>query len=73
MSDSTVAVGSSGVTLGGLVFVVLLVLKLTGLAQVSWFWVFFPLWFGFALFIAAMAAIAALVAVVAGIKALLKK
>lgn len=41
------ATASSGVGLGGLVFVVLLVLKLTGLAPaLTWFWVFFPLWIG---------------------------
>lgn len=42
-SDGKVNV-SGGIGLGGLVFCVLLVLKLTGLVQLSWFWVFFPLW-----------------------------
>ena len=41
-----------GFGLGGLVFLVLLVLKLTGVAQLSWFWVFFPLWIIPALFLA---------------------
>lgn len=46
MSDGStkVQVGGSGIGLGGLVFLVLLVLKLTGTAAISWFWVFFPLW-----------------------------
>lgn len=29
--------------LGGLTFIVLLVIKLAGIAAISWFWVFFPL------------------------------
>ena len=35
-------------SLSGTVFVVLLLLKLTAAAAISWFWVFFPLWIGFA-------------------------
>lgn len=42
-SDKKVNVGG-GIGLGGIVFCILLVLKLTGAAQISWFWVFFPLW-----------------------------
>jgi len=33
--------------LSGLVFLLLLALKLTG-TPIGWFWVFFPLWIGFA-------------------------
>lgn len=40
-SNSTTS--SGGINLFGLTFVVLLVLKLTGWASISWFWVFFPL------------------------------
>ena len=30
--------------LGFIVFVVFLILKLVGVTEMSWFWVFFPLW-----------------------------
>lgn len=33
-------------SLSGMTFLVLLVLKLCNLAEVTWFWVFFPLWIG---------------------------
>jgi hypothetical protein len=42
---------SIGPGLGTLTFLVLLVLKLTGLANMTWFWVFFPLWIIPAVFI----------------------
>jgi len=35
--------------LGTIVFIVLLILKLTGTSAISWFWVFFPLWIGLAI------------------------
>jgi len=44
MSEDTTVRASGGIGLFGLTFVVLLVLKLTNLAQITWFWVFFPLW-----------------------------
>jgi hypothetical protein len=37
------ATAGGGIGLAGLLFVVLLVLKLTGLATLSWWWVFSPL------------------------------
>lgn len=37
------------------IFVVLLVLKLTGIANISWFWVFFPLWCGIAFVVIVLA------------------
>lgn len=43
------ASASGGIGLFGLTFVVLLVLKLTGLAQISWWWVFAPVIAGFSL------------------------
>lgn len=36
--------GNTGFSLVGLTFLALLILKLTGLADITWFWVFFPLW-----------------------------
>lgn len=35
--------------LGTLLCIVFLVLKLTGVLSISWFWVFFPLWASIAL------------------------
>lgn len=42
---------SSGIGLGGILFVVFLVLKLTGFIDWSWWWVTAPLWIPFALVI----------------------
>lgn len=41
--------GSSGVGLGGLLLVVFIVLKLTGVIGWSWWWVCSPLWIPIAL------------------------
>lgn len=43
---------SSGVSLSMVLFVVFLILKLTGLINWSWWWVTLPLWGGIALLIA---------------------
>lgn len=42
---------SSSIGLGGVVFVVFLILKLIGKITWSWWWVTFPLWIGFAVWI----------------------
>ena len=47
---------SSGIGLGGMIFIVFLVLKLGGIGQVanwSWWWVFSPLWIPFVIVILA--------------------
>jgi hypothetical protein len=47
-------VNKSGVSLGGLIFVVFLTLKLAGIGQVatwSWWWVTSPLWIGVAIYL----------------------
>ena len=38
--------GSSGLGLGTVLTLIFLVLKLMGLTQMSWFWVFFPMGLG---------------------------
>ena len=58
---------SGGIGLGGLLFVVFLVLKLTGVIAWSWWWVTAPLWIPVALVIA----IIVVVAVIGGIVALI--
>tara|TARA_R110002012_G_scaffold107446_5_gene249383 strand:+ start:2899 stop:3099 length:201 start_codon:yes stop_codon:yes gene_type:complete len=48
--------GSSGIGLGGMIFIVFLILKLGGIGQVanwSWWWVCSPLWIPFVLIILA--------------------
>lgn len=45
-SSTKIQLGGGSLSLGAIVFLVLLVLKLTGTAAISWFWVFFPLWIG---------------------------
>lgn len=44
-------VSSGGVSLGGVLFIVFLVLKLTGHIDWSWLWVTAPLWIPIGLFI----------------------
>ena len=47
---------NSGIGLGGVIFIVFLVLKLGGIGQVanwSWWWVFSPLWIPFVIVILA--------------------
>ena len=47
-------VNKSGISLGGLVFIVFLALKLAGIGQVatwSWWWVTSPLWIGVAIYL----------------------
>ena len=63
MSEQKVVVRSGGIGLGGLLFVVFLVLKLTGVIAWSWWWVTAPLWGPLAilLLIAAIAGIVYLV------------
>ena len=39
--------GGSGLGLGSVIFLILLILKLFGVITISWFWVFFPLIVGF--------------------------
>ena len=71
MQENSVKVVSSGglglESMGFITFIVLMILKLTGpLANVSWFWVTFPLWvpiaFGLAIWL-----IAILILVIIGI------
>lgn len=40
---------SSGIGFGGMLAIVFIVLKLTGVINWSWWWVLSPLWLGFAL------------------------
>lgn len=45
MRDDNIKKGGSSIGIGTIVFIVLLILKLTGVAPgLTWFWVFFPLW-----------------------------
>lgn len=45
MRDDNIKKGGSSIGIGTIIFIVLLVLKLTGAVPgLTWFWVFFPLW-----------------------------
>ncbi len=45
MRDNNIKKGGSSIGIGTIIFIVLLILKLTGTAPgLTWFWVFFPLW-----------------------------
>ena len=46
MSNSN---SGGGISLCGIIFIVLLILKLFGLISISWWWVFSPLIIGFAI------------------------
>lgn len=48
MSDSSSK--SGGISFAGALFLIFLVLKLTGVITWSWWWVTAPLWGGFAIF-----------------------
>ena len=43
MKDNNRVIVENGVSFLGLLFIVLLALKLTNFIDISWFWVFFPL------------------------------
>lgn len=60
---------SGGIGLGGAVFLVFLVLKLTGVIGWSWWWVTVPLWGGLAILLA----IAVLLLVGLGIARVLRR
>ena len=53
MADSQSA-ASSGIGLGGALFITFLVLKLTHVISWSWLWVTAPLWGGLAIFFAVL-------------------
>ena len=44
-----IQIGGGSLSLGMVLFIVFLVLKLTGVIAWSWWWITAPLWFGFAL------------------------
>ena len=52
-----VTTSSSSISLGGVLFIVFLVLKLTDVIDWSWWWVTAPLWAGLAVFAVLMAGI----------------
>ena len=50
MAEETTKVRSGGLGLGTILFLIFLVLKLTGHVTWSWVWVTSPLWISFAVF-----------------------
>lgn len=71
MSDSRTAAGGGGVSVGFILFVVFLVLKLTHNINWSWWWVTCPLWGPVAFGVAIVILILAVAIPVAIIKALI--
>ncbi len=51
MNNDRVQYSGGGIGFGGVLFIVFLVLKLTGHITWSWWWVFSPLWIPFAIVI----------------------
>jgi len=66
LMSENVQVQGGGIGLGGVLFVVFLVLKLIGVITWSWWWVTAPLWIPFVIIIA----VVIVVAIGAGIAAL---
>ena len=54
MSNSNISASSGGVSFGGALFFVFLVLKLTGHITWAWWWVASPLWIPFAIVLIAI-------------------
>jgi hypothetical protein len=68
-----IKVSSGGCSLGMVLFLIFLVLKLTGVIAWSWWWVTCPLWIGIAIILAIVACVFCIAAIGVGIAALLKK
>jgi hypothetical protein len=68
-----IKVSSGGCSLGMVLFLIFLVLKLTGVIAWSWWWVTCPLWIGIAIILAIVACVFGIAAIGVGIAALLKK
>ncbi|MFE7744400.1 hypothetical protein [Nocardia sp. NPDC057455] len=65
-TTTAASTGSSGIGFGGALFLVLLVLKLTGYIDWSWLWITAPLWIPFA-FVGGILIIAGVLYGIAGI------
>lgn len=63
---------SSGISLGGLLLVIFVVLKLTGNIAWSWWWVLSPLWIPFAIVLAGGILIGIIALIVALVKSVKK-
>jgi hypothetical protein len=68
-----IRIGSSGCSLGMVLFLIFLVLKLTGVIAWSWWWVTCPLWIGLAMILTFLGCIFGLAIVGVGIAALCSK
>jgi hypothetical protein len=66
MSDK-IQVGGGGIGLGGMLFIVFLVLKLTGVIAWSWWWVTAPLWIPLAIFLVILLAAVVIGVIVAAV------
>ena len=54
MSKSNVTYNGGGISFAGLLTIVFITLKLTGVIAWSWWWVLCPLWIGWAIFLSIM-------------------
>lgn len=64
---STTRVSSGGVSLGVVLTIVFIVLKLVGVITWSWLWVLSPLWISIALFLVVFIFVIVITAIIAGI------
>lgn len=64
-SDSKIQIGGGSASLSSMLFIVFLILKLTGAITWSWWWVTCPLWGGLVIILALLAVIGLIALVVA--------
>lgn len=62
---TVVHVTKNGISAAGLLLVVLITLKVTGLTELSWLWITAPIWIGPAFLAAVVACVAAMLLLVA--------
>lgn len=67
MEKTSAHVSSGGVSLGAVLTIVFIVLKLTGVIAWSWVWVLSPLWISLALFLVVFIFVIIITAIIAGI------
>lgn len=65
MSNSNSTSYNGGIGFGGLLTIVFITLKLTGVITWSWLWVLSPLWIGFLVFLAIVLVILGIAVVIA--------
>ena len=72
MDNKNSGAAGGGITLGGLTFIVFLVLKLCKVIDWSWWWVTAPLWIPIAIFVAVCVVVFVVAFIVGAIRYIIK-